>query len=314
MIQTDDLSKQFGDFWAVDGVSLTVREGEILALLGQNGAGKTTTIRMLTAILRPTRGSATVAGYDVTRNPTEVRARVGVLTESHGLYVRMSAWEYLDFFGKVYGLDPSARAKRAEHLLEYFSLMDSAHKRIGTFSKGMRQKLALARAILHEPPALLLDEPTSAMDPESARLVREEINALRSERRAIVICTHNLAEAEKLADRVAIIYQGKILVSGSLDELRKKTLGAPEYEVRFSKPWRGALASLPPGVKISRREENAVFLRVEDPARENPSLLRDLISKDAPVMAFQESPRSLEQVYLSVMSQVGDAGKENAHA
>jgi len=305
VILTDDLSKQFGDFWAVDGVSLHVREGEVLALLGQNGAGKTTTIRMLTAIFRPTRGTAIVAGYDVVRDPSKVRSRVGVLTEHHGLYARMSAWEYLDFFGQVYGLDDSTREKRAKHLLDYFSLTDSAHKRIGEFSKGMRQKLSLARAILHEPPVLLLDEPTSAMDPESARLVRREIAALRSEHRAIVICTHNLAEAEKLADRVAMIYRGRILVSGTLDELREKVLGPPEYEVRFAESWGGELSSLPAGVEISRREDNALFLRIENPERANPSVLRKLISQDAPVLAFQEIPRSLEQVYLAVMAQAG---------
>ena len=193
MIHCEDLSKHFDSFKAVDSVSLDIQPGEILALLGQNGAGKTTTVRMLTSVLKPTRGWATVAGYDTVRNPTEVRSSVGVLTEMHGLYGRMTGYEYLHFFGEVYQLDKSRREKRAKELLEYFGLAQAGYRRSGEYSKGMRQKLALARALIHEPPVLLLDEPTSAMDPESAQLVRTEIARLRSSQRAIVICTHNLA-------------------------------------------------------------------------------------------------------------------------
>src|SRR5262245_47599328 len=211
MIETYDLRKQYNnDFWAVDGVTLNVQAGQILALLGQNGAGKTTTVRMLTALLAPTRGWARVGGYDVTRHPQEVRANVGVLTEQHGLYMRMTGEEYLDFFGKVYGLDPKTHKARSEYLLDYFGLAEPAPRRSGEYSKGMKQKLALARALIHDPSVLLLDEPTSAMDPESAQLVRNEISRLKSSKRTIIICTHNLAEAESLADQIAIIYCGKI--------------------------------------------------------------------------------------------------------
>ena len=193
MIETHDLSKQFHDFWAVDGVTLSVQPGQILALLGQNGAGKTTTVRMLTALLTPTRGSARVAGYDVAREGAQVRACVGVLTEQHGLYVRMTGIEYLDFFGRIYGLDAQARQRRRTHLLEYFGLMSAATRSIGEYSKGMRQKLALARALMHEPAVLLLDEPTSVMDPESARLVRDEIARLRDTNgRVAVVLKHSL--------------------------------------------------------------------------------------------------------------------------
>ena len=165
MIETHDLSKQFHDFMAVDGVNLNVQAGQILALLGQNGAGKTTTVRMLTALLHPSRGWARVAGYDVVKNGHDVRASVGVLTEQHGLYMRMTAIEYLEFFGQVYSLSPAMRKSRSDHLLEYFGLAEAARRRIGEYSKGMRQKLALARAMMHDPGVLLLDEPTNAMDP-----------------------------------------------------------------------------------------------------------------------------------------------------
>lgn len=303
MIVTSDLSKKFGDFKAVDGVSLKVEPGQILALLGQNGAGKTTTVRMLTALLNPTRGWAKVNGYDVVKQAADVRSSVGVLTEHHGLYVRMTGMEYLDFFGKVYRLNPSQRSTRIDHLLEYFGLEDAAYKRVGEYSKGMRQKLALARALMHEPPILLLDEPTSAMDPESARLVRDEIARLKSSQRTIVICTHNLAEAEILADIIAIIYQGQILMSGSLDELKRRILGAVEFESRLAKPWRVDGMQLPDGVTLSKNNGSRLRFRVDRPEEVNSILLRQLVESQAPVMTFEEVPRSLEQVYLKVMEE-----------
>jgi ABC-2 type transport system ATP-binding protein len=303
MIETHDLSKQFNDFWAVDGVTLKVGEGQILAILGQNGAGKTTTVRMLTALLTPSRGWARVAGYDVTTHGRELRASIGVLTEQHGLYVRMTAEEYLHFFGEVYNLDLNARNVRTQYLLEYFGLEGVAHQRIGEYSKGMRQKLALARAMMHEPPVLLLDEPTSAMDPESARLVRNEIARLRSSKRAIIICTHNLAEAEALADQVAIIYRGRVLKQGTLNELKHGVLGSPQYEAVLSQPWEGGGLKLPQGVTLLNRTATSFKFQVEAPQEANPHLMRELTSRSMHVVAFQESPRTLEQVYLNVMAE-----------
>lgn len=303
MIKTENLSKAFDDFWAVDDVTLNVQSGQILALLGQNGAGKTTTVRMLTGLLTPSRGWARVAGYDVVKEPTQVRASIGVLTEQHGLYMRMTAVEYLDFFGQVYRLDTPARKKRSDYLLEYFGLSEAAHRRIGEYSKGMRQKLALARALIHEPPVLLLDEPTSAMDPESARLVRDEIASLRSSQRAIVICTHNLAEAEMLADQIAIIYRGRVLLSGTLETLKQRVLGPVEYEVKLSTAWDSSNLKLPNGIVLHERNATRLRFCVEQPQEANPLLMQELALHKAPVVALQEVPRNLEQVYLKAMSQ-----------
>jgi len=307
MIETHDLSKKFTDFWAVDGVSLTVRPGQILALLGQNGAGKTTTVRMLTALLFPTRGWARVNGFDTATQGAQVRASIGVLTEQHGLYMRMTAIEYLDFFGELYGMGESARHAERDRLLEYFGLAKAAHRRIGEYSKGMKQKLALARALIHDPPVLLLDEPTSAMDPESARLVRDQIASLKSSQRTIVICTHNLPEAETLADVVSVIYRGRILVSGTLDELKDAALGPKEYEVRLSQGWDASGLVLPAGVTVSGRESDWMRFRVEQPQVSNPLLVHELSARKAPVMSMQEAPRSLEQVYLKVMADAQSA-------
>ena len=231
-----------------------------------------------------------------------MRASVGVLTEQHGLYVRMSGLEYLDFFGEVYRLNPAARRTRSNYLIDYFGLSEAAHKRVGEYSKGMRQKLALARALMHEPPVLLLDEPTSAMDPESARLVRDEISRLKSSQRTIVICTHNLAEAESLADIIAIIYRGRILLSGTLDELKGNILGPVEYEAQLSQPWQVEGLILPEGVTLSKFNGSRLRFRVERPQEANPVLLHRLAEIEAPVVTLQEVPRSLEQVYLKVMA------------
>ena len=304
MIQTEDLSKQFGDFWAVDGVTLDVKPGQVLALLGQNGAGKTTTVRMLTSVLSPTRGWARVAGYDVVQSPDQVRASVGVLTEQHGLYLRMTGVEYLDFFGKIYRLDEAGRRKHSQEWMAYFGLAEFAMRPIGQYSKGMRQKLALARTLLHDPPVLLLDEPTSAMDPESAQLVRKAIASLRSEQRAIIICTHNLVEAEMLADKIAIMYHGRVLTSGTVEELKRNLLGPAEYEVRVRGEWPHAAFSLPAGVTELEAGKSGPRFRIEDPQMANPVLLREFMQRGTEVVALQELPRTLEQVYLAAMAQV----------
>lgn len=302
MIVTENLSKRFDGFLAVDSISLDIPAGQVLALLGPNGAGKTTTVRMLTSILRPSGGRARVAGFDVISQPEQVRASVGVLTEMHGLYDRMPADDYLDFFGQLYGLDRQTRQERILELLQRFGLLADARRQIGEFSKGMRQKLALARALLHQPPVLLLDEPTSAMDPESARLVRDSILALRTEERTLVICTHNLAEAEELADQIAIIRRGKIIAQGTAEALKVKLLGPAEYEVRAAQRLNGSLPRLPEGVWITARGDNWLRYHTDHPQEHNPHILRILMEQGVNITDLYEIPRSLEQVYLRAVN------------
>jgi ABC-2 type transport system ATP-binding protein len=226
----------------------------------------------------------------------------------------MTALEYLDFFGRLHRLTDESRRRRIGELLEYFGLGEFAQQRVGEYSKGMRQKLALARALMHEPPILLLDEPTSAMDPESARLVRDEIARLRSEHRTIVICTHNLAEAEALADMVAIIYRGRILLLGTIQDLKEQVLGAVEYEARLSQTWATEGLLLPPGVRLTTRDSLTLRFSVADPALANPTLLEQLVAMHAPLLAFQEVPRSLEHVYLRAMERAQTPSAEPRHA
>ncbi len=305
MIEANSLTKYFDDFLAVDRVTFSVPQGNVLVLLGKNGAGKTTTVRMLTSILRPSSGSAWVAGYDVVKQADQVRASVGVLTEHHGLYGRMNAEEYLVFFGNLYGLRRQDALRRAAPLLELFGLAEAARKRLGEYSKGMRQKLALARALLHDPPVLLLDEPTSAMDPESARTVRDAINRLRGQGRTILLCTHNLAEGEELADQVAIIQAGKILIHGELESVRRSLLGPPEFEVRLAQPVNGLVPSLPAGVELRERGDRWLRFQVDRPDLVNPALLRALLDQQMEVVSLQEVPRSLERAFLEAVRNTG---------
>jgi len=312
MIETQDLGKRFDNFWAVDGVDLAVNAGEVLALLGPNGAGKTTTVRMLTSVLRPSRGQARVAGFDIIKEAAKVRSAVGVLTEQHGLYGRMPAGDYLDFFGQVYGLDLTIRQKRINKLLDDFGLSSERNRRIGEYSKGMRQKLALARALIHDPPVLLLDEPSSAMDPESARLVRDSIRELRSARRAIIICTHNLSEAEELADQIAIIRKGKIIAKGSPDTLKTTLLGPPEFEVHFGAMLNGRTLVLPEGANYTCQGPDWLRYHTSVPNVVNTVVLRELLEQGFPVIGLTQVQRSLEQVYLQAIAST--SGEDNGDA
>jgi ABC-2 type transport system ATP-binding protein len=306
VIKTDQLTKQFyvpgrPPFTAVSGVNLDISPGEVLALLGPNGAGKTTTVRLLAALLRPTAGYARVAGFDVLEEPTQVRRRVGLLTEEPGLYERMKAREYLEFFGRLYGVPAPTRRRRAETLMERLGLPHALEGRIGTFSKGMKQKLALVRAMLHDPLVLLLDEPTSAMDPLSARLVRESIAGLRDERRAIIICTHNLSEAESLADRIAIIRRGEIVERGTPRELKRRLLGPPIMELRLAESLDGLLPGLQELVQVEGLGSNWVRYRTQEPTVNNPRVLRWVSQQGHDVVTLSEVPQSLEEVYLQVV-------------
>ena len=306
MIITKNLTKYFNEIKAVDRVNLQVQAGEVLALLGPNGAGKTTTIRMLTTVLRPSSGSARVAGFDVFEYPEKVRASVGVLTEDHGLYDRMYIQEYLDFFGQIYDLPKEKRDERISYLLGKFDLLDARGRRIGKFSKGMRQKLSLARSLLHSPPVLLLDEPTSAMDPASARLVRNAIKSLRSDDRAIIVCTHNLAEAEELADKIAIIRSGEIIANGSSGELKEQLLGPPEYMIQLRGSLDGQTLPLPGEVQLAERGKDWFRYTVKSPVEINPILLQNLVAGGFEIVKVEEIQRSLESVYLQAVNHTPD--------
>lgn len=308
MIETFQLTKHFDDFVAVDRISFRVEPGTIFAILGPNGAGKTTTVRMLTSILRPTNGWARVAGYDVAEYPSQVRASVGVLTEQHGLYERMKGAEYLDFFAQVYHLSPDDRAHRPQALMEHFGLGDAVNKRLGEYSKGMKQKLALVRAMLHDPPVLLLDEPTSAMDPQSAKLVRDAIKELRREERTIAITTHNLTEAQNLADRIAVIRQGRIIANGTFHELSQRFVGPPLMELHTASPLNGAAHELRELVQVEQAGDTVLRYRTSHPETANPQVIRRLLGLGLDVVTLSAVSQTLEDIYLQIVTE--DEGLE----
>jgi ABC-2 type transport system ATP-binding protein len=213
----------------------------------------------------------------------------------------MRPLEYLHFFGEIYGLDFEERERRAQKLLADFGLAGAVNRRIGEFSKGMRQKLALGRALLHKPPVLLLDEPTSAMDPESARLVRDAIKELQSTERTVVICTHNLAEAEELADRIAIIRHGTIIANDTPANLKMQLLGPAIFEIRLGQPLNGRQPDLPESIQLQDKGDNWLRFCTDNPEVDNPRVVNKLVAQKFEILGLHEVPRSLEQVYLQAV-------------
>jgi ABC-2 type transport system ATP-binding protein len=305
MIEAYQLCKQFGTFRAVHDISLTIQPGEVLALLGPNGAGKTTTVRMFAAILKPTSGWVRIDGLDVVEHARTVRSRVGLLTEYPGLYNRMRAVEYLHFFGALLGLDEQRREQRATELLHRFGLWEAREKRLDSYSKGMKQKIALVRALIHDPPVLYLDEPTTAMDPQSARTVRDAIGDLRVADRTILLTTHNLAEAEALADRIAIISGGRIIAQGTMDELMQQLLGDPVWELRVADPddAKRLPALLADLVQIEEIAGDVLRYRARAAQQVNPQIIARLAAQQLTLLSLAAQPRSLEEVYLRIVAQ-----------
>lgn len=237
MIHVEELTKSFADLrrgsiYALDRVSFDVRPGEIFGLLGPNGAGKTTCLRILSTVLRPTSGRASVDGYDVSRHPTDVRARIGFLSGNTGIYDRMTAREMVEYFGRLYGLQEDALQNRIESIFTTLQMQDIKDVLGSKMSTGMKQKVSIARTIIHDPPVLIFDEPTAGLDVLVARAVQQAIDSLRDQGKCIIFSTHIMREVEKLCDRIAIIHRGRILAAGSVDELEAR-YHEPDMEELF---------------------------------------------------------------------------------
>ncbi len=306
-VRTEGLGRRFGERWAVRDLSLELHRGEVFGLLGPNGAGKTTTIRLLAALIGPSAGSARIDGLDLVREADGVRSRVGVLTEAPGLYEKLSAVRNLDFFGKLQGLPAAVRAERIERLLRLFDLWDRRHEPTGTFSKGMKQKLAIARALLHDPPVLFLDEPTAALDPEAAAIVRDAIATLRGEGRTIVLCTHVLPEAERLCDRIGFLRTTLLRV----DTPARLRAAHADGRVRVRLAGHAGpelLASLraTPGVAAVEAAADGLVAELRDADAGTPTLVRTLVAAGAAILEVRREAASLEDVYFEVMGTPAD--------
>jgi len=308
-IEAEGLTKTFGTLKAVDKLSFEVDEGEIFGLLGPNGAGKTTTIRMLATLISPTEGSASVNGHDIRREALRVRETVGILTENPSLYDRLTATENMEFFAEAYGVtDAVERSERIRGLLEFFDLWGRRGDRVGTFSRGMKQKLALARAIVHDPEVLFLDEPTSGLDPESSKDIRDLMERLsRRERRTILLCTHRLEDAERLCDRVMIVKNGASVVVGSPDELRRRIAGAPVLRVQLREAEEGVAEAVETleGVNGAWWDGSSPILlvKLDDFESATPYVVRRVVEAGGMILSVGVLTPSLEEAYLKLMGE-----------
>ncbi len=302
IIQVNNIVHRYGVKPALNGISFEVREGEVFGLLGPNGAGKTTTIRLLNGLLNPQSGKMIVLGFDPQQQGVEIRRRAGVLTETPALYERLTALENLQFFGTLAGMTAKACKTRSGELLEFFDLSERAHDRVGSYSKGMKQRLALARALLIKPELLFLDEPTSGLDPEVAKQVHDLIQDVRlKDGHTVILCTHHLYEAERLCDRMAVMGKGRVIAMGTLDQLRAEA--APEIKALFSflAPISNAIRSVlekHAGVeKIEDKGKCAVLLQIKN-NKVIPELINLLVKKGISIVAVEPQLASLEEIYF----------------
>jgi ABC-2 type transport system ATP-binding protein len=299
MIHTENLTKKFSTTLAVDNLTLDIREGEVFGFLGPNGAGKTTTVRMLTSLIAPTSGHATVNGFTTGKQDTDIRRSVGILTESPGMYDNLSAEYNLLVFAKLYEVkDPKGQV---EKYLRMLGLWERRQDEAGTFSKGMKQKLAIARSLLHEPKILFLDEPTAGLDPEASKLVRDFIEELSKQGRTIFLCTHNLDEADRLCDRIGV-FRSRLLVVDAPANLRRQLFGR---KVVFhlggaSTAMVSAVSALPFAHEV-KAVENKLLVTLDNPEEQNPHIIRALVGAGADVQFVGELRHSLEDVYLQLM-------------
>ncbi|MFL5733771.1 MAG: ABC transporter ATP-binding protein [Chloroflexia bacterium] len=314
-IITEGLGRKFGEHWAIRDLDLEIPQGEVFGLLGPNGAGKTTTMRVLGALIAPTTGRAAVCGYDVIKDPNEVRARVGILTEAPGLYGNRSALQNLQLYARLYGLKRPHADRQIERYLKLLGLWEQRHEPAGILSKGMKQKLSMVRALLHEPPLLVLDEPTSALDAEGAKLVRDFMASLKGQGRTIVLCTHNLYEAELLCDRVAIV-AGTLLRVGTPRELQL-SLYSRQIEVVIASASQatselarriGAM----PGVGDVEVEGNRFLISMLDPDEGTPHLVDTLVAAGTKILRVAEVEHSLEKAYLDLLAKRNRVAAEEA--
>ena len=308
-VVAEGLTRKFNSFTAVQNLNLNIEEGEVFGLLGPNGAGKTTTLRMLAALISPTEGSATVAGFDIRRDPSKVRQNVGILTENPSLYERLSAFENMDFFAEAYGItDATERHLRIREALEFLSLWNRRNDKVANYSKGMKQKLAIARTTLHKPKILFLDEPTAGLDPESSKEIRDLITQLSErEKRTILLCTHHLEDAEKLCSRVLIMNKSKALVTGTPQELQEKTGSQPIIKIQLKEfnPRLIDIAKQNSQAKMvnTNTQECTLLITVNDPRIATPEIVYDLVKNGAKILSVNVLRPSLEDTYLKLIKE-----------
>ena len=302
MIETENLTRKFGDVTAVDNLTLRVEEGEVFGFLGPNGAGKTTTVRMLCCLISKTSGSARIAGYDVGNKSDSIKIRkvIGFVSDNVGLYDGLTAYENLDYYGKLYKCPEPRRKENIERFLKMLGLWERKDASAGTFSKGMKQKLAIARALIHDPVVLFMDEPTANLDPESAKTVREFILELKKQKKTIFLNTHNLDEAQRICDRIGIL-NTKLMAVGTPQEL-EYSVGARRTVIELDEvndAILGALGRVSAG-KVAR-DGSRLTIELSNPNKENPAIVRAIVQAGGNVQSVSIAASSLEDAYLKLV-------------
>ena len=302
-IETRELTRVFGKRVAVERLTLAIPEGSVFGFLGPNGAGKTTTVRMLTALIAPTSGEAWVNGFKIGAQDADIRRSVGILTENPGLYERLTAMQNLVFFAGLYEVPEQRANERAERYLKMLDLYDRRDDKVGGFSKGMKQKLALVRAFLHEPKVVFLDEPTAGLDPEASQTVRQFVKDLKSEGRTIFLTTHNLYEADELCDLIGV-FRTRLVQLGSPANLRASLFGSGAIVRLAAEPgeWVELVKTLP-FVQEVGVNDSALMVKMPDPDANNPTLVSTLVSAGAPIRYVEPMRHSLQDVYLQLIEE-----------
>jgi ABC-2 type transport system ATP-binding protein len=307
-IIVEKLSKDFGKIRAVDSLSFNVPNGKVFAILGPNGAGKTTTLRILACIISPSSGDAYVAGASITKQPRKIRMITGIVTENPALYERLTAEENLEFFARAYGVnDPLERKRRIRMMMEDFDLWERRNDRVGTFSKGMKQKLSFIRAMIHQPQVILLDEPTSSLDPLSSHLVRDYMIKMKRDGKTVILSTHRLEDVEKVADMVMLMSKGRALAFGSPAQLIEESNSKKaEIEVKnFEKKFENVIESIATVKEVvSQAESYLIKIEVNDFNTDIPQIVRKLAIEGADILSVRGDSRNLEEVYLRL---IGDS-------
>ncbi len=304
VIEVKNLTKKFGEITAVDSLTFHVAEGEVFGLLGPNGAGKTTTIRMLCCLISKTSGDAQIAGYPIGNNADSlaIRKLIGLVPDNIGLYEELSAYENLDYYGKLYECTEEERKEKIEYFLTMLDLWEKRDQPISDYSKGMKQKVAIARALIHDPKLLFFDEPTANLDPESSRVVRDFILKLKKEGKTIFINTHNLDEAQRICDRIGIL-KTKLLAVSTPEQLEKTVWGSKtviQLE-QINDQILAAVRNLQP--KDLRVEENRITLALADPQKENPDFIQAVVSAGGRIQYVTQLNPGLEETYLKVIQE-----------
>jgi len=302
MIDAENLTKNFGTITAVDNLSLHVNDGEVFGFLGPNGAGKTTTVRMLCCLISKTSGTARIAGFDVgsEADALKIRKLIGFVPDNVGLYEDLTAYENLDYYGKLYKCTETQIKENIQRFLTMLGLWEKKDSAAGTFSKGMKQKLAIARALIHDPEILFMDEPTANLDPESAKTVREFILKLKSEKKTIFLNTHNLDEAQRICDRIGIL-NTKLMAVGTPEEL-EHLVGAKRTVIQLEQVTDAVLNSLKKlGLDKIVHDENKLTVELANPTRENPEVVRAIVEAGGRVQSVSVSSSSLEDAYLKLV-------------